>query len=304
MAWRLHLSNQTIDRIDFLPTKPIALAVWPQNSRVHFLAAADGARLQDVTIEQHPEPDADAAGWREFLGTLKAFDGKTCLPFVPGNDWRLYSSVDGEFRVVMLTSRRLLLDHAGQFTRLKLKKTQRIRHLAMSPTDHHWAILDKSNDLNLYEGTRMVNSFPVEIEAGRESAALLAVSGSLRALFVYDGRRLLKLNRKGRIQAEVDVYYRPQQLACSPSGKRVVTTDLDAGIIRIYRGDDMTLTHQRFAIDLVAMAQQVQLMAELPPVGIATHALAATDPSLIAFSMSGIVCLASIDDMAPLPALT
>ncbi|WP_347259140.1 hypothetical protein, partial [Methylocaldum sp.] len=57
---------------------------------------------------------------------------------------------------------------------------------------------------------------------------------------------------------------------------------------------DLTPIRQRFAIELVAEAFQVQLLADMPPVQAALSALALADDGLLAFAMSGVICLTDI----------
>ncbi|MFN8450912.1 MAG: hypothetical protein U0521_20620 [Anaerolineae bacterium] len=42
MAWRLHLSDRTIKRLDILSGKPNVLAAWTQDNRVSFSTCKPG----------------------------------------------------------------------------------------------------------------------------------------------------------------------------------------------------------------------------------------------------------------------
>jgi hypothetical protein len=90
-------------------------------------------------------------------------------------------------------------------------------------------------------------------------------------------------------------------MACSPDGARVVTSDTEAGLIRVYNGHDLKQTHQRFAVDLIADAQQVQLLANLPPITATVSALVAGDNGVIGFAMSGVICMTDVSYLTALP---
>jgi hypothetical protein len=76
---------------------------------------------------------------------------------------------------------------------------------------------------------------------------------------------------------------------------------MESGVIRVYDGTTFTLCYQRFAIDLVANATQVQLMANLPSISAAATALTINNAGIIAFSMSGVACVTGLAHMSALP---
>jgi hypothetical protein len=81
----------------------------------------------------------------------------------------------------------------------------------------------------------------------------------------------------------------------------LATSDAEAGVIRIYHGESLVPTHQKFAIDLVARATQVQLLADLPPLDTIARALTVHAKGVIAFAMSGVVCVTDVSQMDELP---
>jgi hypothetical protein len=98
-----------------------------------------------------------------------------------------------------------------------------------------------------------------------------------------------------------DLGYTVRLIACSPDGQTLATCDMDIGLIRVYRGPTLHLTHQRFAIDLISEATQVQLLAELPPAFVAPGALKVDNSGRLALSMSGVVCVSDLSYMDEVP---
>jgi hypothetical protein len=102
----------------------------------------------------------------------------------------------------------------------------------------------------------------------------------------------------GKVLARTETHYMIGRLACSPAGDTLATSDLETGVIRIYDGQ-LKLMVQRFAIDLLADARQLQLLADLPPVFVAINALTMGSGGLVAFSMSGILCVTTLHYFQP-----
>ena len=80
-----------------------------------------------------------------------------------------------------------------------------------------------------------------------------------------------------------------------------MTSDGEAGVLRVYKANDLSLTHQRFAIDLVAEATQVQLLADLPPLDTGISGLTLDDSGNVAFVMAGVVCASDLTYMDEVP---
>ena len=75
MAWRMHLSDRTIRRLDILSGKPTVLAAWTQANRVTFLDLQNGSQQGDRTIEEVKTEDRRSEAWQEFVRTLTAPNG-------------------------------------------------------------------------------------------------------------------------------------------------------------------------------------------------------------------------------------
>ncbi len=111
----------------------------------------------------------------------------------------------------------------------------------------------------------------------------------------------MAVNANGTVQKTLETHYYVARMAISPSGGMVVTSDIESGVLRVYKGESLILTHQRFAIDLVAAATQLQLLADLPPIGTAISALTAYTRGTLAFAMSGVVCVTDVQDLDEVP---
>ena len=51
MAWRLHLTDRIVRRIDILSGKPNMLAAWTNTDHVYFMELQNGGKLTDRMIE-------------------------------------------------------------------------------------------------------------------------------------------------------------------------------------------------------------------------------------------------------------
>ena len=89
--------------------------------------------------------------------------------------------------------------------------------------------------------------------------------------------------------------------ACSARGQRLVCCDQDANVIRVYNAADLTPLYQRHAADLIARANQVQLIADPAPSLVALNQLAVDDDGLVAFALAGVVCATDVTEFLALP---
>ena len=105
----------------------------------------------------------------------------------------------------------------------------------------------------------------------------------------------------GTVLKTLETHYYIGQMASSPTGGMVLTSDMESGVLRAYKGGKLILTHQKFAIDLVADANQIQLMADLPPMGTAISTIIAYNKGIFAFAMSGVICVSDVKQMDEVP---
>ena len=115
------------------------------------------------------------------------------------------------------------------------------------------------------------------------------------------GNQLILTDSSGKVRKSQPTHYIVARIACSPNGGMLATSDAESGVIRVYHGDSLLPTHQKFAIDLVADATQIQLLADLPPLDTIARALTVHAKGILAFAMSGVVCVTDVSRMDELP---
>ena len=81
-----------------------------------------------------------------------------------------------------------------------------------------------------------------------------------------------------------------------------MTTDLEANVIRAYSSADLSVTHQRFAVDLLADARRAQVLPVTITAGAAVGPLSVNTRGVVAFATSsGLVCATSLTRMKAVP---
>jgi hypothetical protein len=129
----------------------------------------------------------------------------------------------------------------------------------------------------------------------------VAVSHGGTAIFVTDGQQIVLFDAGGRTRKRLELHYTLGALACSPDGKLVAASDLESGVVRIYHGSDLLATHQRFAVDLLADARRAQRGSGTAGLGAALGALALNNKGVLAFALSGMVCVTNLARLKLLP---
>jgi hypothetical protein len=163
------------------------------------------------------------------------------------------------------------------------------------------AALDCGGKLFIYQQHVLIGTFDLGLSLEADLRPSVAISQGGESIFVTDGQIIVLTDSSGAVRRRVDAHHFVRLMACSPDGSYLVTCDMETGVIRIFSGDDLMLTYQRFAIDLVAEATQIQLMANLPPTSVAPSALTINDDGVLAFAMSGVVCVTDLSHLAQLP---
>ena len=151
--------------------------------------------------------------------------------------------------------------------------------------------LDDNLQLHIYQQNIRVGAFDIGLERDADLRANVIVSRGGSAIYATDGRQIVYVDTGGNVQKRLKTHYYIGQMTASPTGGMVLTSDMESGVLRSYKGDKLILTHQKFAIDLIAESNQVQLMADLPPMGTAISAMTAYSKGIFAFAMSGVVCV-------------
>ncbi len=302
MNWRLHLTNQSIRDLRILSGKPSLLAVWAQGDRVEFYDVESGAWHGYRQIGAPPKDrDYLSKAWGAFLKNLGNSKGSAFLPLVLTRLAAIHSSHDGRFVLFHEPHNRLRLLADGRLHALEAIGAEGLVAVAMDGASGLVGALDARGRLSVYRRGMLTGAFDTGLQIDPLRTSSLVVSKGGRCFFLTDGSQIVLTDASGAAARRVQVHYRIRHIACSPAGDMVVTSDNEAGLIRVYHGADLGHSHQRFAQDLIAEAQQVQLMADLPPVSAGISALAAGSRGEIGFAMSGVVCMTNVNRMAKLP---
>jgi hypothetical protein len=212
----------------------------------------------------------------------------------------IYSTDDGKLRLYRTSKGlRLAIDHTED--RLPIIDARRFVALDIDRALGTIVALDETGRLHIYRQNLRIGAFDIGLNSDRMLRPAVVVSRGGGAIFATDGRRLVVVEGSGHVQHTLDVHYDIGRMTCSPGGGMVLTADRQSGVLRAYQGDSLILTHQKFAIDLVADATQKQLMADLPPMGTAISAMTAYSRGRLVFAMSGVVCATDVTRMDEVP---
>lgn len=304
MAWRIHLANQAIQQLHMMQGRTPALIAWTRRDRAMFYAIETGALLGEKTIPPLPEdaaPESDAM--KAYVGELYTYDERSYLPFVRLHGFDLYATSDGKKRLYHLTNEgELHLEKSGERTPLEVDDVERFISIDVDAELGTIAALDEQSRLHLYHDDAYVDVFDLGLEPHDDLQSRLVVSRNGEKIFATDGRRIVQTDLDGHVvQMHDELHYLVGQMACSPNGGALLVSEIETGVIRLYRSDELTPTHQRFGIDLVADANQVQLMADMPPPSTAVTSIVAHDDGVFAFTMLGVICASDIMKMTELP---
>lgn len=301
MNWRIHLTKQSIRDAQILSGQWPLLAVWPQIDRVEFYDLAYGAWHGCRQIEE-PPPNKDYMGeeWRLFLAGLVDLKGRACLPVVSARQTMIYSIDNGRVNLFREPDNRLIFRQDDQLHALDIEPS-RLAAVDLDRSLGLVAALDVEGRLCLYRQGILRGAFDMGLRIDPLRTCSVAISHGGRLILLTDGRQIVMANTSGAVIRRLEVHYEIRQIACSPAGDIIAASDNEDGLIRVYSGADLALSHQRFAQDLIAEAQQIQLMADLPPVSAAVNALVAGHRGAVGFAMSGVICVTNVNQMARLP---
>lgn len=300
MAWWLHLTNQAIQYLDILEGDPPILAAWSRRDRVMFYDLEHGTAIEDRVLHPAGQHDRTSDEWQTFLNILHAPNG-VHLPILRLSSLTIYLTDDGRMRLYFDGGTRLSLENEGQETQLNTSDAERLMAVALDRFLGLSAAIDQAGRLHVFQQQIQVGVFDLGLNVVSELRPHVAISRGGSSLFVSDGRQIVLTNSGGQAIKQQPVHYDIRLMACSPDGSYLVTNDVDTGVIRVYDGYDLVLTHQRFAIDLIAEATQVQLIADPPPNFVAPTTLAIDNDGRLAFSMAGVICTTDLNFMDELP---
>ena len=300
MTWRIHISSHAIRDLQILLTAPPTLAVWTQSDRVECYDLSSGAAQGYRRLAALPSDD-DYLGedWRSFFACLADAGGTVHLPRVNMRQTVIYNSADGSIRLIETARKWLHLLTDNEVHTLDVVGNPAA--LCMRRSNGRVLMLDATGRFSIYRRHRRIATSETPLRPGQVAGNAQVCAGHSDGTFATDGQQIVSLDDNGRLLARLDVHYRLGQIACSPSGNMLVTSDNEAGLIRVYQGSDLRHSHQRYAQDLIMEARQLQLLADLPPVSVAISALALGENGEIAFAMAGMVCVTHISHLTELP---
>jgi len=297
MAWRVHLTNQAIQRLDILPGKPVLLAAWTQRDRATYFDLESGVEMGE---HQHKAVSRQSDKWPEFAASLIAPNG-AFLPVIRTAQTTIFTTEDGRMRVFYMGGTNLSLEVEGKEVPLEIKGAGDFIALAFDRVMGVIAALDEKGKLHLYQQHIRVGMFDLKLKLDPDYPPVLAIADGGAAVFVAAGREIVLTDAGGRVKKRLSVHYFIGRSACSPDGRLFVTCDAEIGVIRVYDGEDLTPTHQRHAIDLLHNATQIQLIADFPPASAAPGTLTISNQGMLAFSISGVICATALKRLDLLP---
>ncbi len=299
MAWRVHLSDRNIKRLDMLSGKPSLLAAWTATNRVSFLDLQNGSPRGDMTIE--PVKDADRRGesWQTFVQSLTT-PNNLYLPTARAPQAAIFLSADGSTRLYYTGGTDLYLEIDGKEAKIETDAKPRFIAIGMDRASGLLAALDADARLHLYHKHVRVGVFDTQLEIDEEFRPVLIISADGKALFVSDGQRITAFDANGKIRQHLPLHYTLGAINSSPNGRRFVTSDLDANVIRIYDGN-LKPTHQRYAMDLLTEAKRAQLLASASTISAAVGPLAINNKGVLAFAIAGTLCVTSLSKLKAFP---
>ena len=300
MNWRIHVSNHTIRHLEILRGDPSLLAAWTQPNRVECFHLLTGTSHGFCEFSALPtEDDFHDQEWRTYLEPTDDGPWRTRLTKLMLQRLTIYRTEDGRIRLVHFTGGRLLW--IGEEDDRALTFAEDLVVIDLDRTSGRAATLNSGGRLDIYQCGDLLSSFDIGLRINPFEAAGLAICGDGEKVYLTDGRQIVFLDLPESLTRKINIHYGLGAIALSPDGKTLFCSDNGAGLIRAYRGNDLAQTHQRFAQDLISEAHQVQLMADLPPASIAISAMAAGENGLIAFAMSGVICVTHIERLTSLP---
>jgi len=301
MAWRLHLANQAIHHVNIVDGERPLLAVWLGADRAAFYELDSGTDIGECSYPPPATDNRHDEAWQAYIGELIA-PNRAVLPSVRLNDLTILLTDDARMRLYWKRNGGVFLDTDGREVQLDLDTDLNIAQVTLDRFLGLNAALETSGKLHIFQQHIKVGQFEFdELQWDDDARPMLAMTRGGGTIFVCDGRRIVLTDTSGKTRKFLDPHYYIRRLACSPDGAYIVTGDLDTGVMRVYDGDDLTLLYQKFAIDLMAHAIQVQLIADLPPTSVAPSSLSIDNDGVIAFAMSGVVCVSHVTEMDEIP---
>lgn len=300
-GWRLHLSSRTLYHLDILnpvngaESASMLVGAWIRRDRVAYFDLKTGAAAGETSFEHPPTVDRTSLEWRNFVTTLHAPNGAThtlyrmpraVLRLTDDRKWRLYRAGAAD----------LYLQNGGNGAEKKLdtRNVKGFLAVKLDSTSGVIAALDEAGKLHIYQQDAWQDVYPTPLSTGTDSLPDLVIANNGDRIFLTDRHSLAAMTSDGRVIRLVANGDTIGRVACSSNGQYVVSSDLDSGVLRIFDGRTLKQTHQRYAMDLLAEAHQLQLIADTPPLTAALSALTISDEGMVAFAVAGVMCVCSV----------
>lgn len=301
-AWRVHLADEFISQLDILTGTPNVLCAWIENNYVVFYDLDSGAQLERRQIVS-PSPasaeyERSGDAWTDFLASLRAPNG-AFLPLVRLGTLTVHTTTNGQrlyddgygLKHVTASGEEVAAD-GGNLPFVSV---------AQGYSAGVVAALDEGGQLRIYKGEALVGQFDVGLQVAVDILPEVVLSADGGAIFASDGWRVVRVDGAGTVVKTLTFTYYVGRIGCSPDGTLCVTSDNESGVMRVYQGETMTFAYQKYALDLFAAAEPVQLLADVPTPRLAVTALAVGDGGVLAFAIDGIITVTTVDAMQKIP---
>lgn len=297
MSWRVHLSNRALYRLDILsgPRFPV-LAAWPQPERVTYFDLSSGAALREHEHEIDDFAVREHEAWQTILPQLVAPNG-AYPPVVASETWTVYTLRDGQRRFFYNADEAFIVNGPEAVKREGGPPLA----VGLDRASGLLALLDTTGQLHLHPQSGESRHLDIGLTENPGGRSGIAVVDGERGVCAASDQTLVRVDSQGKLLKRVELPYSIGRFASSPDGRLLACGDMDANVIRIYDGDRLQPMFQRHAIDLMAGATQLQLIADLPPSRVAMNSLAVDNAGNLAFALAGVLCVTAVAQMRPLP---
>ena len=299
MGWRLHLSNQVIGPLAICGQRAPILLAFTRVDRLSMLDLASGAALHEGELALPSAPPLPIGRhWLDYFDALRDVDGKLLPRVAARRGLDVCQTRDGLWRLLVNGAGAISWRLGDDPRVIRLADAERWVLVDFEPQRGLWCALDEHGRRHLYLRDSLLHisaPSPLRVQSGVLALAL-ACDGRC---FACDGRLLLIWDAQGRA-AQHSLAFTANRLAISHDGARLALADQENGVLRLYRTQDGTQTHQKTAIDLMARAAQLQLLADLPPPHSAVSGLALAhdaEQGWLAFSIGGVVAVVSFSEL-------
>ncbi|GAB4575122.1 MAG: hypothetical protein Kow0077_25110 [Anaerolineae bacterium] len=276
------------------------VALWDAQHKVHYFnlfdATPSGERKFDV---QQSIRDLDGEFWREFVSGLQA-PNDAYLPTVLIAGLTLYQSRDGRLRLYHFHDGSLIMEVDSRHVGLNQEQSPRILIAGLDRALGLCAAIDEHGLLHLFQQHIPVGTYELGLKLGVDARLNLHLPDGLGRLLVSDGEHVMLVDSAGRVVHSLHAHFAVGPVAISPEGQYILLGDIDDNVVRVY-DSELRPTHQKHAIDLIATARQVQLIASLPGRKAGLSALDISDRGTIVFALGGVVCVTELKALDVLP---